>query len=73
MNGDNPPKNPNFKNLQDVMETTYITNFPTSMGSKDLWQLCDKHGTVADVYITHKLSKIGRRFAFVRFLKVKNT
>ncbi|GKD89121.1 RNA-directed DNA polymerase, eukaryota, partial [Tanacetum coccineum] len=43
------------------------------MGSKDLWQLCDKHGMVADVYIARKLSKIGRRFAFVRFLKVKNT
>ncbi|GJY70169.1 RNA-directed DNA polymerase, eukaryota, reverse transcriptase zinc-binding domain protein [Tanacetum coccineum] len=42
------------------------------MGSKDLWKLCEKHGTVADVYIARKLSKIGRRFAFVRFLKVQN-
>nr|GEW61747.1 hypothetical protein [Tanacetum cinerariifolium] len=43
------------------------------MGSKDLWELCDQHGTVANVYIARKLSKIGRRFAFVRFLKVKNS
>ncbi|GKG11115.1 RNA-directed DNA polymerase, eukaryota, partial [Tanacetum coccineum] len=43
------------------------------MGSKDLWQLCDRHGTVADVYIGQKLSKLGRRFAFVRFLRIKNS
>nr|GEV39923.1 RNA-directed DNA polymerase, eukaryota [Tanacetum cinerariifolium] len=43
------------------------------MGSKDLWQTCNKHGTVADVYIARKLSKIRRRVAFVRFLKVTNT
>ncbi|GKA17937.1 RNA-directed DNA polymerase, eukaryota [Tanacetum coccineum] len=72
MSGAHPPINPNFKNLQDVTATVFITNFPTSLGSKDLWQHCDKHGTVADVYIARKLSKIGRRFAFVRFLKVKN-
>ncbi|GJV59705.1 RNA-directed DNA polymerase, eukaryota, reverse transcriptase zinc-binding domain protein [Tanacetum coccineum] len=43
------------------------------MGSKELWHLCDQHGTVADVYIARKLSKIGRRFVFVRFLKVRST
>ncbi|GJR02583.1 RNA-directed DNA polymerase, eukaryota, partial [Tanacetum coccineum] len=54
MNGAHPPKNPNFKNPQDVTTIAYITNFPTSMGSKDLWQLCDKHGTVTDVYIAYE-------------------
>ncbi|GJU78052.1 RNA-directed DNA polymerase, eukaryota [Tanacetum coccineum] len=58
--------------MQDVTSTIYITNFPTSVGSKDLWNHCNKHGTVADVYIARKLSKVGRRFAFVRFLKIKN-
>nr|GEV67545.1 RNA-directed DNA polymerase, eukaryota [Tanacetum cinerariifolium] len=67
-----PPTNPNFKNLHDVTATAYVTNFPTLLGSKDLWKLYDKCGTVADVYIARKLSKIGQRFAFVRFLKVKN-
>nr|GEU30517.1 RNA-directed DNA polymerase, eukaryota, reverse transcriptase zinc-binding domain protein [Tanacetum cinerariifolium] len=43
------------------------------MGSKDLWQTCNKHGTVADVYIARKLLEIGRRFALVRFLMVTNT
>ena len=67
-----PPPNPNFKNLQDVTVTIYITNFPTSIGSNDLRQHCNKHGTVADVYIARKLSKVGKRFAFVRFLKPNN-
>nr|GEY55029.1 putative RNA-directed DNA polymerase, eukaryota, reverse transcriptase zinc-binding domain protein [Tanacetum cinerariifolium] len=40
--------------------------------SKDLWNDYNKHGTVADVYIVRKLSKVGRRFAFVRFLKIEN-
>ncbi|GJY77774.1 RNA-directed DNA polymerase, eukaryota [Tanacetum coccineum] len=72
MSGAHPPPNPKFKNLQDVTATIYITNFPPSLGSNDLWQHCNKHGTVADVYIARKLSKVGRRFAFVRFLKSKN-
>lgn len=42
------------------------------MTSKDLWNLCDRHGKVADVYIARKLSKLGKRFAFVRFLKSKD-
>nr|GEU68052.1 RNA-directed DNA polymerase, eukaryota, reverse transcriptase zinc-binding domain protein [Tanacetum cinerariifolium] len=73
MSNANPPDlNSKFKNFQDVTVTAYITNFPTSLDSKDLWQHCEKHGTVTDVYIARKLSKVGRRFAFVRFLKVKD-
>nr|GEW20062.1 RNA-directed DNA polymerase, eukaryota [Tanacetum cinerariifolium] len=72
MSGAHPTSNLKFKNFQDVTATTYVTNFPPSLETKDLWKLCDKCGTVADVYIARKLSKIGRRFAFVRFLKVKN-
>nr|GEU61220.1 RNA-directed DNA polymerase, eukaryota [Tanacetum cinerariifolium] len=41
------------------------------MDTKDLWKLCEKQGMMADVYIARKLSKIGRRFAFVRFLKIQ--
>nr|GEX71343.1 RNA-directed DNA polymerase, eukaryota, reverse transcriptase zinc-binding domain protein [Tanacetum cinerariifolium] len=67
-----PPTNPNFNNLQGVTSTIYITNFPPSTGSKDLWNHCSKHGTFVDVYIARKLSKVGRKFAFVRFLKIKN-
>nr|GEZ82748.1 RNA-directed DNA polymerase, eukaryota [Tanacetum cinerariifolium] len=72
MSGAHPPSNPNFKNLQNITSTIYITNFPLSLGSKDLWNHCNKYGAVVDVYIAKKLLKIGRRFAFVRFLRVSN-
>ncbi|PWA74066.1 hypothetical protein CTI12_AA248440 [Artemisia annua] len=72
MGGSHHPSNPKFKDLHDITATTYVTNFPTSLGTKELWDLCDRCGSVADVYIARKLSKNGRRFAFVRFLKVKN-
>ncbi|GJV10994.1 RNA-directed DNA polymerase, eukaryota [Tanacetum coccineum] len=40
--------------------------------ARDLWGTCKAYGTVVDVYIPHKKSKAGKRFAFVRFLKVEN-
>nr|GEX26692.1 hypothetical protein [Tanacetum cinerariifolium] len=61
--------NPNFKHLKNVSIAIFITNFPTAVSSKDLWKLYDRHGVVADVYIARKLSKSGRRFGFVRFIK----
>ena len=39
---------------------------------KELWDACEKAGTVADVYIAKKLSKLGKRFAFVHFIKVSD-
>ncbi|GJR39770.1 RNA-directed DNA polymerase, eukaryota [Tanacetum coccineum] len=46
-----------------------ITTIVLQVSSKDLWKLCDRQGVVADVYIARKLSKSGRRFGFVRFIK----
>ncbi|GKD24028.1 RNA-directed DNA polymerase, eukaryota, partial [Tanacetum coccineum] len=65
MSGARSPTNPNFKNLQGVTSTIYITNFPPSIESKDLWNHYSKHGTIVDVYIARKLSKVGRKLAFV--------
>nr|GEU81485.1 zinc finger, CCHC-type [Tanacetum cinerariifolium] len=50
----------------------FVTNFPDSTSSKDLWKLCQSYGTVVDVYIPNRRSKAGKRFAFVRFIKVDN-
>nr|GEZ44708.1 hypothetical protein [Tanacetum cinerariifolium] len=38
----------------------------------DLWKVCNDYGTVVDVFIPNKKSKAGKRFAFVRFIKVLN-
>ncbi|GKD52360.1 RNA-directed DNA polymerase, eukaryota, nucleotide-binding alpha-beta plait domain protein [Tanacetum coccineum] len=39
---------------------------------RDLWKVCSDYGSVVDVFIPNKRSKSGKRFAFVRFIKVIN-
>ncbi|GJX88028.1 zinc finger CCCH domain-containing protein 19 [Tanacetum coccineum] len=52
MNGPHPTsQHPNSKNLHHISITIFVTNFPTTVSSKDLWKLCDRQGVVADVYI----------------------
>ncbi|KAL4568860.1 hypothetical protein LXL04_024477 [Taraxacum kok-saghyz] len=47
----------------------YVTNLPKDIKTNELWNWCATLGTVVDVYIAQKLSKMGRRFGFVRFIK----
>ncbi|GKA65038.1 RNA-directed DNA polymerase, eukaryota, reverse transcriptase zinc-binding domain protein [Tanacetum coccineum] len=39
---------------------------------KELFNICGKFGSVFDVFIAHKLSKHGKRFAFICYLKVND-
>ncbi|GKC03251.1 RNA-directed DNA polymerase, eukaryota, partial [Tanacetum coccineum] len=55
-----------------ISKSIFITNFPDVTTSKDLWVLCQSYGTVVDVFIPNRMSKAGKRFAFVRFIKVDN-
>ncbi|GJS32598.1 RNA-directed DNA polymerase, eukaryota [Tanacetum coccineum] len=55
-----------------ISKSIFVTNFPDSTTSKDLWKLCQSYGTVVDVYIPNRKSKAGKRFAFIRFIKVDN-
>nr|GEV78219.1 RNA-directed DNA polymerase, eukaryota [Tanacetum cinerariifolium] len=48
----------------------FVTNFPDNFGSRDLWKLCEAYGNVVDMFIPKHKSKAGRRFAFVRFIRV---
>ncbi|GKD31996.1 RNA-directed DNA polymerase, eukaryota, partial [Tanacetum coccineum] len=57
---------------QKISHSIFVTNFPVSVCSRDLWKVCSTYGTVVDVFIPSKLSKAGKRFAFVRFIKVFN-
>ncbi|GKF24446.1 RNA-directed DNA polymerase, eukaryota, partial [Tanacetum coccineum] len=67
-----PVSNPRVKQLHDISSTIFISNFPRSSTTKDLWQLYDRHGVVTDVYFARKLSKIGQRFGFVCFIKIND-
>ncbi|CAH1436636.1 unnamed protein product [Lactuca virosa] len=62
----------NHRRLENVSKPFFVTNFPPDADVKSLWEECDKVGNVVDIYIARKLSKIGKRFAFVRFIKVKD-
>nr|GFC16500.1 RNA-directed DNA polymerase, eukaryota, nucleotide-binding alpha-beta plait domain protein [Tanacetum cinerariifolium] len=55
-----------------IARSIFVTNFPDSTSSKDLWKLCQSYGTVVDVYILNRRSKAGKGFVFVRFIKVDN-
>nr|GEZ50375.1 hypothetical protein [Tanacetum cinerariifolium] len=53
-----------------IARSIFVTNFPDSTSSKDLWKLCQSYRTVVDVYIPNRRSKAWKRFAFVWFIKV---
>ncbi|GKB25391.1 RNA-directed DNA polymerase, eukaryota, partial [Tanacetum coccineum] len=55
-----------------ISKSIFINNFPDSTTSKDLWNLCHPYGTVVDVFILNRKSKSGKRFAFIRFIKIDN-
>ncbi|GKD66763.1 RNA-directed DNA polymerase, eukaryota, nucleotide-binding alpha-beta plait domain protein [Tanacetum coccineum] len=57
---------------QKISHSIFVTNFPDSVNSRDLWNKCSVYGTVVDVFIPAKLSKAGKRFSFVRFINVFN-
>ncbi|GKD27778.1 RNA-directed DNA polymerase, eukaryota, nucleotide-binding alpha-beta plait domain protein [Tanacetum coccineum] len=40
--------------------------------ARDLWKVCNDYGVVVDSFIPYKKSKAGKRFTFVRFIKVDN-
>ncbi|GJR75137.1 RNA-directed DNA polymerase, eukaryota [Tanacetum coccineum] len=61
-----------FDHTSKISKSVFITNFPDDCSSKDIWKVCKDYGTVIDVFIPNKKSKAGKRFAFVRFIRVLN-
>ncbi|GKA38216.1 nucleotide-binding alpha-beta plait domain-containing protein [Tanacetum coccineum] len=58
--------------VQQVSQSVFVTNFPDHFSFRDLWRVCDDYGKVIDVFIPNKLSKAGKRYAFVRYIKIEN-
>nr|GEU98108.1 hypothetical protein [Tanacetum cinerariifolium] len=61
-----------FDQTSKISKSVFISNFPDDCTNRDLYKLCNDYGTVVDVFIPNKKSKTGKRFAFVRFIKVFN-
>ncbi|GJV39798.1 RNA-directed DNA polymerase, eukaryota [Tanacetum coccineum] len=55
-----------------VTQSIFVTNFPSGTSAKQLWDICEQYGKVVDSFIPARVSKEGKKFAFVRFSKVKN-
>ncbi|KAK8649226.1 hypothetical protein V6N13_129959 [Hibiscus sabdariffa] len=47
--------------------TLFVENIPSRMQWKGLWHLFARHGEVTRTYVARKLSRGGKRFAFVSF------
>ncbi|GKA81145.1 nucleotide-binding alpha-beta plait domain-containing protein [Tanacetum coccineum] len=59
-----------FRSKEDdvakISISVFVTNFPDSISSKDLFNACKQYGHVVDSFIATKRSKAGKRFGFVR-------
>nr|GEX83423.1 nucleotide-binding alpha-beta plait domain-containing protein [Tanacetum cinerariifolium] len=53
-----------------ISTSVFVANFPDSFGAKDFWNTCKQYGQVVDAYIPYRISKAGKRFGFVHFIKV---
>nr|GEV75973.1 RNA-directed DNA polymerase, eukaryota [Tanacetum cinerariifolium] len=62
----------NADHTKKISQSVFMTNFPDSTNSGDLWKVYSAYGTVIDVFIPNKKAKSDKRFAFVRFIKVSN-
>ncbi|GJZ40912.1 RNA-directed DNA polymerase, eukaryota [Tanacetum coccineum] len=60
----------NESQTQKISSSIYVTNFPDSTSSRDLWKVCSDYGTGRDVFIPFKKSKAGKKFAFGRLVTV---
>ncbi|GJT21453.1 RNA-directed DNA polymerase, eukaryota [Tanacetum coccineum] len=67
-----PAQRSNEDQAVHISKSIFVTNFPDNLGSKELWKVCQGYGKVIDVFIPNRRSKAGKRFAFVRFIRVNN-
>ncbi|KAL4560730.1 hypothetical protein LXL04_032884 [Taraxacum kok-saghyz] len=56
--------------VQRIAVSFFVANLPKNIQSADLWTRCAKIGIVVDVFIAPNLSKMGRRYGFVRFVRI---
>nr|GEZ61331.1 RNA-directed DNA polymerase, eukaryota [Tanacetum cinerariifolium] len=62
----------NVDDLAKISTSMYVSNFPSHLIVRELWNLCGKAGTLVDVYIAKHGNALGQMFGFCRFIKVSN-
>jgi hypothetical protein len=58
--------------LAKISLSVYVSNFPSHLSVRELWNICGKAGTLVDVYIAKHRNALGQMFGFCRFIKVSN-
>nr|GEU94785.1 DIE2/ALG10 family [Tanacetum cinerariifolium] len=56
--------------IQKISTSIFVTNFSDHAKAKDLWNVCKQYGQVVDAFIPDRKSKAGKRYGFVRFIRV---
>ncbi|GKC98349.1 RNA-directed DNA polymerase, eukaryota [Tanacetum coccineum] len=63
----------NVDELAKFSLSVYVSNFPSHLTVRELWNICGKMGTLVDVYIAKRKNHLGKMFAFFRYNKVSNS
>nr|GEW30285.1 DIE2/ALG10 family [Tanacetum cinerariifolium] len=58
--------------VNKISTSIFVTNFHDQFYAKDLWRVCKQYRNVVDAFIPHGRSKVGKRFGFVRFIRVSD-
>nr|GEV70574.1 nucleotide-binding alpha-beta plait domain-containing protein [Tanacetum cinerariifolium] len=56
--------------IHNISTFIFVTNFPDETNAKELWRFGNQYRNAIDVFIPDRRSKIGKRFGFIRFIKV---
>nr|GEU76677.1 hypothetical protein [Tanacetum cinerariifolium] len=56
--------------VNNISTSIFVTNFPDSTTTRDLWRMCNQYGNVIDAFFPNRRPKAGKHFGFVRFIKV---
>ncbi|GJZ15913.1 RNA-directed DNA polymerase, eukaryota [Tanacetum coccineum] len=59
--------------LAKISLSVYVSNFPSHLTVRELWNICGKKGTLVDVFIAKRNNKLRQMFAFCRFIKVSDS
>nr|GEY21466.1 DIE2/ALG10 family [Tanacetum cinerariifolium] len=56
--------------VQKISTSISVTNFSDHAKAKDLWNICKQYGQVVDAFIPDRKSKAGKRYGFIRLIRV---
>ncbi|GJS35629.1 RNA-directed DNA polymerase, eukaryota, reverse transcriptase zinc-binding domain protein [Tanacetum coccineum] len=63
------PKATMVDDLAKISLSVYVSNFPSHLTVRELWNICGKKETLVDVFIANHKNKLEQMFGFCRFIK----